>query len=178
MPDTDTGTPLEVTSAAGWNKSRTEGFIQRLPSGNVARLRKTLSLMNLIKTGQIPNPLGKHLRNVMQSGGKVDLDLKSMDEESLKQVLEMVDSQIPDIFIEPRVYAVPEGENPYIWTPDDHEAVSVAALDFEDRFFAFSFAQGGVTDLDSFRVKSAEAVATLEDVEQVQDEAVEPTGGE
>lgn len=164
----------KVTSAGAWNSARKEGFVIELPSGNVARLRKTLTLITLIRSGQIPNPLAKHVNKMVQERGAA-LDLKDLEPDAMMQMLDLVNNEIPKIFIEPRVYEVPDGEDASTWQPEDENGISITDLAYEDRFFAYSFAQGGPSDLATFR-ESTPSLADLPDGAGVPDEAVSPAG--
>lgn len=161
--------PTAPTSATSWKSALDEGFLQTLPSGNVARLRRTLDLLVLMKSGQIPNPL-MNLVNDMITGKRKELKMQDVEPEKMVELLKLVDRCLPGIFIEPKLAAPPE-ELDIIqarsWKPEDEDTISLLALDQQDRMFAFAFAQGAVSDLTSFRERQAEDVDELPDVPPV-----------
>lgn len=172
-----TPTTPKVTSAAAWRSNADQGMIITLPSGNAARLKRTLNLPELLKKGKIPNPLAPIISEML-SQKKTTLAVKEQDGEAMMQMLDLVDSQIPNIFIEPKVQMEPtdwDDESQGEWAPDD-DALALSDIDVEDRLFAFAFAQGGPADAGTFREQSQKALADLADVSDVEREA-ERLGG-
>ena len=160
------------TSAAEWSSPRLQGVVVTLPSGNKARLRRTLSLQNAIAQGNLPNPLMEHITKLMEVGKTIEtveaaqmvIDTGSLDTESLEKFNRMVVDEMPRIFIQPRVAIPPEQDedgNKVVaatWEPPEGY-ISIIDIDSEDMMFAYSVAQGGPTDLQQFR--NAQAVAQL-----------------
>jgi hypothetical protein len=170
--------PTDVTPASEWRSAITEGFIVPLPSGRVARLRRTLDLIELIKTGQIPNPLAGAINTMIkESSTSTTFDLRKLPEEAIPQMLDLVDKSMERIFVYPKVVEPPEGSG-IDWLPEDPETISVWAIDAQDRMFAFGFAQGGPGSLAPFRAKQAEAVAGITDGDEVPDTPVSTGGAE
>jgi hypothetical protein len=169
------GAPIEVTPASAW-KRKTEtvtSFPVTLPSGNVARLRRTLDLPQLLTSGKIPNPLAGVV-NEMITSKKPSADMRKVPEKDriqvVTQMVQLINKQLPKIFVEPVVESQPvhwdeaeQGE----WAPNEG-ALSIDEIDPEDAVFAFQFAQGGPTEVASFREQSAALVADLADGEGVE----------
>lgn len=170
--------PTTATSASAWRSIRLEGQLVPLPSGNVARLRRTLDLFTLIKENRLPNPLAGFVSKLiggglekLQEGSTEDEVLEAaqasgekissgeVDDAVMGQLLVLIDMCLPDIFIEPRVMSVPEGENPATWVPDDPEAIALPDVDLSDRMAAFAWAQGGILQLKSFPDAGASVAA-------------------
>jgi hypothetical protein len=168
----------QVTSAAAWRSSAEKGHVVPLPSGNTARLRRTLDLPELLKKGVIPNPLAPLIQKMLATKAATIDPASENAEEAMLQMVELVNGQIPKIFLEPRVEICPDdwdyGKNGQ-WEPSEG-AIALEDLDFEDRMFAFAFSQGGPDDVATFRNKREAALATLEDGSGVQREA-ERLGG-
>jgi hypothetical protein len=159
----------QATPASGWRSTRRDGVPVRLPSGNVARLRRTFSMINLMESGDIPNPLAGHIREAIDQARAGDTTgslsiAKLQDQEddenkvALVQFLDMMMKSMSDIFVEPVVYQVPPGEDAQSWQPDDPDGISVADLDASDQMHAFSFAQGGAGSMSPFREEPGAAV--------------------
>lgn len=157
---------LQVTDAASWSKPRMAGLVVELPSGKVARLRRSLDLMAMLKTGQIANPLAGIVQEMIRNQSP-QFPTDKMDEQTLMQMMDLVDTTAVQSFIEPKVEKVPEGTHPDDHIPSEGH-VSLADIDLRDRFFVFGFVQGGTTDLRPFRGEPDEAVDTAQDVGGVQ----------
>jgi hypothetical protein len=181
----DENTNLQATSAAAWSAPRREGMLIELPSGNVARLRRALDLVFLLKTGQIPNPLANVVNNMIRKQS-AEFPMKDMDEKALQQMLELVEQTCVQCFLEPKVAIPPRVEIKHedgtvnkiadpAWDPPE-DTISIDDLDMKDKFFVFGFVQGGSADLKTFREQSTPSVDTVQDGEGVQPEAVEPAG--
>jgi hypothetical protein len=150
----------EVTSGAAWRKKKAEGVLVTLPSGNVARLVRTLDLPLLLKAGKIPNPLAPIVQEMLDLK-KPALNLQGKDDDGvlIEQLLELVHSQLPRIFIEPKVVQRPEDAD-LEWEPADDE-ITVDDIDPEDAMFVFAYGQGGPSDAATFREESKKAVADM-----------------
>jgi hypothetical protein len=97
------------TSPEAWGRSssanQADGFVVELPSGNFAKIRRTLDLPTLLRSGQIPNPLAGIVRKAMAEG---DPDiLKNIPQEKsgpvMEQLLDLMDTVVCRSMIEPRV---------------------------------------------------------------------------
>lgn len=171
MPEFDPD--LEVTPASSWRTPRREGMIITLPSGNKARVRRTLSLMSMIANDTLPNPLLKHvdemlkkagenrpLKEVVQdTDGQIALEFSEMETDAMSSLIDLIEQEITEIFINPKVYKVPEGENPNTWTPEDPNGVSTMDIEWNDKVFAYSFAQGAPLEMVRFPEASANVAA-------------------
>lgn len=163
LPGVPVRHPDSVTPASAWRSSAKDGFVVELPSGNRARLRRTMNLVSLLESGQIPNPLAGAVRTMIGER-KVEINVGEDTPEAMLQMLELVNTQLPRIFVEPRVEVQPadwnaaeQGE----WEPSEG-AIALVDIDYPDRMFAFSYAQGQALDLDDFRARQAEAMANLQ----------------
>lgn len=162
----DTAQQLQTTDAASWSSPRLAGRVLELPSGKVARVRRSIDLVTMLKTGQIPNPLAGIVQEMIRQQA-VAFPTEKMDEAALNQMIDLVDKTCIASFVEPKVEAVPEGIH-----PDSHEPqpgfISIADVELRDRFFVFGYVQGGATDLRPFRGEPQQAVESTQDVGDVQ----------
>lgn len=174
MSNTRTAKPkaqvAEITSAASWKDRASQGMPVTLPSGNTARLRRTLDLPDLLSKGKIPNPLAPVIQDMLQQQ-KASIQIAGNENADvlMAQMMELVDSQIPRIFVEPRVEVRPDDwddEAQGEWEPSD-DAITLSDIDIEDRMHAFAFAQGGPADAATFRQESKAAVARMADEPKV-----------
>lgn len=154
---------LEVTSASEWKTAKKQGQVIELPSGKRMRVKRTMSLMVLLKSGQIPNPLAGLVQDMISKGDK-GIDMKNVDLDALKQLLALADETVLKAAVEPRVQDLPPDET-------DDDAISLEDIEPEDRMYIFTFAQGVAADLATFRTVESEVVARLSDGEGVQDDA-------
>lgn len=172
----------QPTSIEDWGRAKSvEGFIVELPSGNRCKVRRTLDLPFLLKSGQIPNPLAGIVQKQMDTQ-RPDLFLNEaanhpQQSKIVNQLGDMLDAQVVKMMIEPKVSRPnPLGMDPangrdedwdhYLerirdWQPDEG-TLSVFDISMEDKVFLFSIGQGMAADLESFR---AEAIATLDVVQ-------------
>jgi len=153
------------TSAAEWNKGRTyggEGFVIELPSGNFARVRRSLDLPSLLRSGKIPNPLGDAIGEMMVQG-KEGLPDTEFDRTMLLQLMDLLDQTACSMMVEPRV-SMPsvrlneESDEAYFkrieeWEPEEG-TISIFDLALEDKLFLFYVGQGAAADLERFREES------------------------
>lgn len=166
--------PLEPTSPGEWRSVRRQGHPVTLPSGNVARLRKTFNMINLVESGSIPNPLGEYIADAVQAARAGNptagtLDLAKLDQSTpegrvaFAQFLALMMESMPDIFVSPKVVLVPDGEDASTWEPEEPGAISVVDLDLPDQMAAFAFAQGGAEAMAPFRAGPKQAVESAQD---------------
>lgn len=163
---------LVVTSPDSWTSPRKQGFLLRLPSGNVCRVRRTLDLSYLIQSGKIPNPLRNTLAKMMDEEGTM-LNFADLGPSERIQAVQMVRETVCRSVTEPKVHLVPEGENPETWIAPEG-GLSIFDLSDEDQFFIYSVAQGGATDLESFREQQARAMELVRAREGVRSAPVKP----
>jgi hypothetical protein len=56
------------TPADQWASPRKQGFIVELPSGNILRMRRIMNIVQAVKDGTIPNPLGDIVQRQISAG--------------------------------------------------------------------------------------------------------------
>lgn len=149
----------EPTPSDQWKSPRKAGFVIELPSGNFARVKRTMSMIELIKNGKIPNPLGAVVNEMIEKG-ELALNLAKLDMEARMQAIDLVDQTVVNAMVEPRVIIPPENVNPEIFQAPPG-AISINDLTFEDRLFISEVAQGGATDLTRFRTAQNELMERL-----------------
>lgn len=148
------------TSASAWRSARKAGFIVILPSGNTARVRRTLDLFERLKKNSIPNPLAGIVQEMIQ-GKQAAVDISKLDEETTAQMLQLMDDTVVKMFIDPKVVSIPEDAD-ISWEPPEG-CISTADINLEDKVFLFGVAQGAVADAEQFRRQSEAAMADLQD---------------
>lgn len=175
-----------ATPAANWIGGRNSGQIIILPSGNRARCRRTFSLMEAMKSGTLPNPLAKLIQDMLDVGTPPKMpetpeQARVVEQEAMERFLgldtdtqlslfELIDAECYKIFISPRLVPVPAGEDPAKWSPDGEDELSIHDLSWEDRIFAYNWAQGAPMDLSRFH-KTTEDMAALADERALQQQA-------
>lgn len=166
---------LQLTSVEEWNA--VEGQIIPLPSGRNIRVRRTMDILALLKAGKIPNPLGKFVQRMVDTGGRTEFDVKELGVDGLTKMMELVDDCVIRSVTEPKVVAPPvieENEDPakYMervagWRPTIPGTIGLNQIDIDDRMHIFLFAQGMAADLEPFREEQGEPVAPAPDVKAV-----------
>lgn len=127
-------TPSEATTASGWFRPpATE--VMELPSGNVARLRRP-SVLAMMKTGQIPNPL-------IEAAAAVASGTASPD---YQRTAELIDFLTAAAFVEPRV--VLEG-------PTVDGELHIDEISDADKKFVVAWAQSEARAIDTFHGERA-----------------------
>lgn len=167
MPDEG----LEVTPISEWRQNR--GELIKLPSGKVIKMIRTMDILLLLKNNLIPNPLSEIFEE-MVAKGEPHPNRERMQGDTLLQMAEFIEDNVIKCLVFPKVYPVPKGENRETWQPDDENGVSIADLSWEDKNFIFSVAQGGATDMESFREGQKAYLASLANGQQVAPTAVAP----
>jgi hypothetical protein len=172
------------TSAANWRGAGPASKVTELPSGNAVKIRKSVSLIGLLKAGRIPNPLMPVVRTMMKSTAPKDLE-KVMDENFILQMNELIDLIVTLALVEPRCYAVPQpekdesNEDYYIrldnWQPPEG-GISLLDLSEEDKQFIFSFIQSGVTEVEPFRQRRRQLMATTQNGDPLSEAAIGTDG--
>lgn len=157
---------LSVTPASEWKKRR-EGFLLKLPSGRVIKVRPTFSLWDLIRKNMIPNPLA-----TLVTAGK-PFYRSELSSEMLLMMDEATDLLVSISIVEPKVLMVPEGEDPDTWEPEDPDACSIRDFSGTDKNFIYAVVQGGTTDVDAFLAEQAARVATVADEPKMDDTSIE-----
>lgn len=172
--------PETPTTKSAWKSPRKEGFMVTLPSGNAARLRRTLDLITLMKVGKIPNPL-MAIVNDMITGKRKTITPKDLPEGQMIELLKLVDQCIPGIFLEPKVATPPKDLDPAEaanWEPEGDDTIALSDLEQNDRMFAFAFAQGGPRELSRFRQGPDDDVEGLPDVPELPSVTIATDGPE
>jgi len=125
----------EVTSGKEWRQRRVEGWLETLPSGNVARLR-TVSLLDFVNRGEIPDPLSAAVAEML--GGK-SKDIG--DFENFKQFAGLAAFVCRQAFVLPRIVDDPKAD----------DEVSILDIDFADQRYVFNIVQKEILMLAPFR---------------------------
>lgn len=172
---------LQVTSASEWGKQAPaveEGFITELPTGNVIRMRRTMDMLVLLRTGQIPNPLAGIVKKMIDSGDPNFPTDNATASAYAPQLLDLLDRTWMKAVIEPVFDAPPpqgkdenglnieEDDDQYIeriarWRPKDG-AISVFDVDVNDKLYVLIVAQGAAADLAKFREVTDESLASVQ----------------
>jgi hypothetical protein len=160
-------------TAKEWKARRQLGFTVELPSGMKVHVRRTFDLLTRLKKdkgdpGAIPNPLAAMVEEMIE-GKRAGLDPKTMDQETVGQMIAMFDQTLEAMMIVPRFQARPKGSK-WDWEPDE-DAIGPFDIGLEDKVFLFQLAQGGTADLATFRQQSLDIVASVSDGAEVQGEA-------
>jgi hypothetical protein len=186
-----TNEELQVTTAEEWDAP--QGVALELPSGKVVRAIRSMDILNLLKAGRIPNPLGSMIQRMVdssQQGAKVKApDMSELGMDGLREMMKMVDDCVLRVVVEPKVIAPPtieddEDLDAYMarvqgWRPDREKnpgAIGLNQIDMDDRMFIFLFAQGMAADLKSFREEQKAALAPAPDGQAVQPKAKRASG--
>ena len=138
-------------------KARMGGTFE-LPSGLVVRLKNPGGLKAFLGHGKIPNGLLQVIKETQESGkdasqlseeekaAKVEKVLENDD--SLADLMEMMDLVAVQTIVEPKVYPTPEeGEE------KDESLLYPSDFSDRDKQWIFSWVQGGVEELKPFRKK-------------------------
>jgi hypothetical protein len=174
-------TPLEEWGAV--EEDEEGGFVTQLPeSKHYVRVRRTLDMTVMLRTGHIPNPLARIIREMLTSG-KDDFDMEKVDEKVLDQMLDLTDRIVVSSMLDPKVSA-PERRSPsetdeqyaqrlQNFRPDPG-TLSVFRIPLADRQFIAAVAQGRATELESFLSQQAALVADLQAGSGVVEPPVQP----
>jgi hypothetical protein len=188
MPENSVSAAATPQVATASDFKRAQGQIILLPSGKWVRVQRTMSLMNMMKTGTIPNPLSGYINKMLADAGTnpqavPKLDLNDLDPEAVAQLLVMIDEQVCYMFLEPRVLPLPEIDpvtgvppTPDWWPEDDgSNQMPVTALDLVDKMFVFQFGQGGPAELERF-LESADPADAVGNEPEVGNSPEQPAG--
>lgn len=168
-----------VTPPTEWRGGRFSGQYITLPSGNRARVKRTLSLITAMENGTLPNPLSKHIDTMLKAGmgnpnttaspeeqkNEALKQFANMDQEAIVQLFKLIEDEVCEIFVSPKVERVPEGEDPAKWRPEDPDTLALSDLTWEDKLYAYNFAQGAPADLARFRDAQAAVAALANELE-------------
>jgi hypothetical protein len=131
-------TPPAPTTAAGWKRDLPEPHT--LPSGNVATLQRP-KLMELLKTGKIPNTL---------LGAAIAMAQGKRGDEDVDDVLALLDMLVAAAFVEPKVWVAVGDDD--VCPPDE---LPISDLSDSDRNYVLVWAQRGAEGLRRFRLDGA-----------------------
>jgi hypothetical protein len=150
-PKKPMGVPAGPTSATQWKKSSAAGTPIRVPSGNVALLKRP-GMQVFLAQGIIPNSLMSFVNDSLKTGKPKTEDL-DLNAQTMKDLMALVDAVTVECCLEPKVHPVPSDPrgNPMIERSRDPELLYVDEVDVEDKMFIFNYAVGGTSDVDSFR---------------------------
>lgn len=161
-PKKDTGVQAGPTSAAEWKQKSSLGTPVRVPSGNVALLKRPGMHVFLAK-GMIPNSLMAFVNESIKKG-KPNLDDFTATPETMKDLMDLTDAVTIECCIEPKVFAIPTDPKGNQMLAEYREAdkLYVDEVDVDDKMFIFNYAVGGPSDVASFRKEFA---ATMDDLQ-------------
>jgi len=146
----------KISSASEFKKKRA-GVIE-LPSGMTVRLRNPGGLRIFMANGSIPNSLMPLVKEALDSGTEMDAKKTSdvVDQDTITEMMEMMDRIAVTCFVEPRCYPVPEDD-----ALRDDNLLYADEVEDEDKMFIFQWVSGGTEDVATFRAKQASNVAAL-----------------
>jgi hypothetical protein len=142
-------------------KKRKKGRLLPLPSGLVARVRR-VELQSYVLRGDIPNPLMATVSEALEKGQQIDMSEVldggdgQIDLEKLREMYDIVDGLMTEMFVEPKLYFVPEDE-----ADRDDDLLYTDELEEDDKMFLFQWAMGGTEDLATFRDEAEQSLVAL-----------------
>lgn len=181
---------LQPTSPSQWgraNQTIDTSVVVELPSGNVARVRRTMSIFRIVQEGSIPNPLRGIVLDMVRNGNPAAFEKADNDPVVMRQFADFLDTVAVETMVEPTVdmpvqkgklkdeagdFINPdETEDEYfarceVWSPSEG-SVSVFDIEAEDKIFLFVMSQGGVADAKTFREVISNSVDSVEDVAEL-----------
>ncbi|PYS90475.1 MAG: hypothetical protein DMF62_04750 [Acidobacteria bacterium] len=155
----DPGVAAGPTSASQWRRASSGGTPIRVPSGNVALLKRP-GLQAFLAQGMVPNSLMGYVTAALKSGTKPKTEDLDLSPEMMRDMMTLVDAVVCQACVEPRVAPVPTDAKGQQLTPEYREQsiLYVDEVDIEDKMFIFNYSVGGTADVDSFREESATAM--------------------
>ena len=159
---------LSPTPVSAWKAKTGRGEPIKLPSGNVA-LIDTPGMRQFLARGHIPNSLMSIVSEAIEDGKPPDMSQVKMDQQTLLDFMDTIDSVCLDCVIEPKLHPANDEEGNYIRPSErDPDLLYVDEVDEDDKIFVFNRAVGGTADLTQFRQELAagmESVSSSKDVE-------------
>ncbi len=145
---------LKPTSGKAMRAMREQGVILLFPSGNHYRVR-TLGAANLLRRGNLPNPLLAFAIDALYNGiteEKIDnfLTLREKEEQAL-EFLESLRVICEEMFMEPRIVEKPQAD----------DEVAIKDVEPIDQGWAFKLAFAPAEALRPFRLESQTDVVIL-----------------
>jgi hypothetical protein len=159
----------EVSDISSWKK---KDQAIRLPSGQRMKLKR-VGLQSFIASGTIPNSLMGIVQKSLSTGQEADLSgLDLTNQDTLRDMLKMVDDVVITCAVEPPVNPLPTKDNGHgAQIPDpegrDDETLYVDEVDDEDKMFIFQWTTGGTADVEQFRKESADSLAIVQRSQKV-----------
>jgi hypothetical protein len=134
--------------------------IFELPSGLYMKLRNPGGLKVFLADGIIPNSLMSIVTSALEGKKPSTEDLidpkVGVDPQMVDDMMSLVNHIMVACAVDPKVYDVPEDED-----DRDEELLYADELDDQDKMFVFQWVSGGTTDLEYFRQRYTQDVATL-----------------
>lgn len=143
---------LQPTAASAWRAPREQGFVVKLPSGNVARLRP-VALDVMIASGQLPDILTPIAAKALWT--ETETDKIANEIELAKGFADLVNVVLPAAMMEPRVVDNPQADG----------EISADDVEFQDKLAVFQLATQPVEVLRRFCAGQAADVAVVPDSE-------------
>jgi hypothetical protein len=154
-----------------------------LPSGQTC-LAKRIGMDGMLEAGILGEAdsltayVGrKHVRRVRGAKGtpdgeQVNISSVMRDPEAIKAMVFLMDRAVPLIVVDPKVHLhfefLDNGQTKMIPVEDREPGeVYTDQIGFEDKAYLFQYAVGGTRDLERFRQQSADAVAGVDNGEDV-----------
>lgn len=140
------------TLASAWKREYEEGIAVTLPTGREVRMRPTISLGYLIRTGKIPDTLTQ----VAMDGIKVADDLSEPENiqklaDALGRYDEVLDIVCEETWLQPRVVAQPKGE----------DEVAVAWLPNQEKDFTWALINQPLSEWRTFHTRYGAGLESL-----------------
>jgi hypothetical protein len=152
---------LDGPSSLAEFKARKSGRVMALPSGLVAKVRK-VDLQSFVIQGTVPNPLMGMVSEALEKGQKAEpakmmgVEEGEVDLDMVRDMYELVNAIVCEMFLEPKVLPVPENEG-----DREDDLLYIDELDEEDKMFLFQWITGGTDDVAQFREEAAADMASL-----------------
>ncbi len=170
--------PVSPTPASSWKRPDPQdkseqplGIVVQLPSGNSAKVVRSVNFFTMVKNDQLPNPMGQIVKKMI-ANKEEEKPFNEGIEVTAKAAAAMtsfIDQLLVDCMVEPQ-YVIPPVDDPEWVVPSD--TITPDMMVDEDKFFLFSVVLGGTTDLERFRRESLQAMATPPDEPVVQSKTI------
>lgn len=152
------GNPAKASSAANFKK-RVGGLLE-LPSGEFVKARNAGGLRGFVSGGMIPNSLMPIIDEAIKKGKEPDMSKiitpEGIDPKMMEDMLEMIDSVVMSVMVEPEVHPKPASE-----AERDDDLLYIDEIEDEDKMFLFQWVTGGTRDLERFRAELTAGVEHL-----------------
>lgn len=168
-------------------KKRAQGATLELPSGLVV-MAKRVDMQTLLVQGNVPNPLMEVVEASLKRGQKADIaqmvgvEEGELDLDTIREMYDMANLVVIRSVISPPIHPVPNEddvaeynaklvepkEDDIIEDPEelrDDSLLYIDEIDEEDKMFIFQWAQGGVSDVATFREEARADMAALAEIQ-------------